>query len=153
MAAFEHLLTSYDIGDQLDDIASSDPPAYLRRCFAEGISTPELSIARVQQLTVCAMVLDSILNDRAYTTLEPELIADWRMHYGPKCAGMKVIAGAALRRALQMLLTRDPDAAAELEELQQRLQPGDAEQRHALLDDDVALNAAGLHSWLASRRP
>ena len=68
MAAFEHLLKSYDIGDQLDDIASSDPPAYLRRCFAEAISTPELPRARVQQLTVCAMVLDSILNDRDYAS-------------------------------------------------------------------------------------
>jgi glyoxylase-like metal-dependent hydrolase (beta-lactamase superfamily II) len=29
---------------------------------------------------------------------------------------------------------------------------GDAAQRHTLLDEDVALNAAGLHSWLA-RRP
>ena len=28
---------------------------------------------------------------------------------------------------------------------------GDAAQRHAILDDDVALNAAGLHSWLARR--
>jgi glyoxylase-like metal-dependent hydrolase (beta-lactamase superfamily II) len=29
---------------------------------------------------------------------------------------------------------------------------GDAAQRHAVLDDDIALNAAGLHAWL-SRRP
>lgn len=29
---------------------------------------------------------------------------------------------------------------------------GDAVRMHALLDDDVALNAAGLHSWLSSRR-
>ena len=124
MAIFEHLLKSYDVADQLDDIASSDPPAYLRRCFAESISTPELSFARVQQLTVCAMVLDSILNDRDYATLEPELISDWRVHYGAKCAGMKDTAAAALRRALQTLRDQDPDAAAELEELQQRLAPG-----------------------------
>lgn len=124
MAAFEHLLKSYDIGDQLDDIASSDPPAYLRRCFAEAISTPELSLARVQQLTVCAMVLDSILNYRDYATLEPELIADWRVHYGPKCARMKDTAVAALRRALEDLRDRDSAAAAELEELEQRLAPG-----------------------------
>jgi hypothetical protein len=39
MAGFEHLLKSYDIGDELDDIASSDPPAYLRRCFADAGST------------------------------------------------------------------------------------------------------------------
>ena len=78
MTGFEHLLKSYDVGDELDAIASSDPPAYLRRCFAEGISSPELSFARVQQLTVCVMVLDSILNDREYESLEPELVADWR---------------------------------------------------------------------------
>jgi hypothetical protein len=28
---------------------------------------------------------------------------------------------------------------------------GDAAQRHAILDSDIALNAAGLHSWLARR--
>jgi hypothetical protein len=123
MAAFEHLLRSYDVGDQLDDIASSDPPAYLRRCFAEGLSTPELSLARVQQLAVCGMVLDSILNDRDYDTLEPELIADWRAHYGSSCAHMKDTAVAALRRALETLRTQDPDAAAELEELEHRLAP------------------------------
>ena len=123
MAAFEHLLKSFDVGDQLDEIASSDPPAYLRRCFAEGISTPDLSNARVQQLAVCAMVLDSILNDRDYAMLEAELIADWRMHYGTQCSGITVIAGAALRRAHQTLLARDPDAAVELEALQQRLAP------------------------------
>ena len=37
MAGFEHLLKSYDVSDTLDDIASADPPAYLRRCFAEGL--------------------------------------------------------------------------------------------------------------------
>ncbi len=124
MAIFEHLLKSCDVADQLDDIASADPPAYLRRCFAEGISAPELSFARVQQLAVCAMVLDAILNDRDYATFEPELIADWRVHYGVRCAGMKDTAGAALHRALQTLRNQDPDAAAELEELHQRLVPG-----------------------------
>jgi len=123
MAGFEHLLKSYDVGDQLDDIASSDPPAYLRRCFAEGISAPKLSLTRVQQLAVCGMVLDSILNDREYDTLEPELIADWRAHYGQACAHMKDTAVAALRRALESLRDRDPDAAAELEELEHRLAP------------------------------
>jgi hypothetical protein len=123
MAGFEHLLKSYDVGDLLDDIASSDPPAYLRRCFAEGISTPTLSFPRVQQLAVCAMVLDSILNDRDYESLEPELIADWRVHYGPKCASMKETAIAALRRAAEHLRGQDPDAAAELEELGHRLSP------------------------------
>jgi hypothetical protein len=124
MAGFEHLLKSYEIGDQLDDIASSDPPAYLRRCFAEGLSTPDLSFARVQQITVCGMVLDSILNDRDYASLEPELIADWRTHYGQRCARMKDAAIAALRRALDNLRSKDPDAAAELEELEHRLAPG-----------------------------
>ncbi len=123
MAGFEHLLKSYDIGDQLDDIASSDPPAYLRRCFAEGISAPELSLTRIQQLAVCGMVLDSILNDRDYETLEPELIADWRAHYGQACAHLKDTAVAALRRALGSLHSQDPDAAAELEELEHRLAP------------------------------
>ena len=59
MAAYEHLMKSYDIGDQLDDIASADPPAYLRRCFAEGDSASSLSFSRVQQLAVCAMVIDA----------------------------------------------------------------------------------------------
>jgi hypothetical protein len=124
MAGFEHLLKSYDVGDQLDDIASSDPPAYLRRCFAEGLSTPELSFARVQQITICGMVLDSILNDRDYAVLEPELIADWRVHYGQNCARMKGAAVAVLHRALESLRGREPEAAAELEELEQRLAPG-----------------------------
>ncbi len=78
MAGFEHLLKSYDVSDLLDDIASADPPSYLRRCFAEGCSTPSLSWPRVQQLALCAMVLDSIVNDRDYDVFEPELIADWR---------------------------------------------------------------------------
>lgn len=123
MAGFEHLLKSYDVGDQLDDIASADPPAYLRRCFAEGLSTPELTFGRVQQLSVCGMVLDSILNDRDYEALEPELIADWRVHYGATCAHLRDTAVAALRRALENLQTRNPDAAIELEELAHRLAP------------------------------
>ena len=123
MAGFEHLLKSYDVRDQLDDIASSDPPAYLRRCFAEGLSSPELSLARVQQITVCIMVLDSILNDRDYERLEPELIADWRAHYGSACARIKGTAAAAARRALEVLRKEDPDAAPEFEELAQRLAP------------------------------
>jgi hypothetical protein len=123
MAGFEHLLKSYDVGDLLDDIASSDPPAYLRRCFAEGISTPTLSFVRTQQLAVCAMVLDSILNDRDYENLEPELVADWRAHYGQKCSSMKDTAVAALHRAVEQLRGQDPDAAAELEELEHRLAP------------------------------
>lgn len=126
MASFEHLLKSYDVADQLDDIASSDPPAYLHRCFAEGISSPELSFARVQQLSVCAMVLDSIVNDRDYVAFEPELLADWRMHFAAACARFKDTAVAALRRALDLLRARpeDAEAATELEELQHRLAAG-----------------------------
>jgi len=123
MAAFEHLLKSCDIHDELDDIASSDPPAYLRRCFAEGVSTPSLSFRRVQQLAVCAMVLDSILNDRDYESFEPELIADWRSHYAPTCAHLKEAAVAALRRAHESLAAEEPEAAAELEEIEHRLVP------------------------------
>jgi hypothetical protein len=121
MAGFEHLLKSYDVSDMLDDIASADPPAYLRRCFAEASSAPSLSWARVQQLALCAMVLDSIINDRDYEVLEPELIADWRLHYGHACAHVKDTAVLALRRALESLTPQDPDAAAELQELQRRL--------------------------------
>ena len=96
MAGFEHLLKSYDVGDMLDEIASADPPAYLRRCFAEGCSTPSLSWPRVQQLALCAMVLDSIVNDRDYDVFEPELIADWRSHYGHACAHVKDTRGAGI---------------------------------------------------------
>ncbi len=119
MGSFEHLLKSYDVADQLDDIASSDPPAYLHRCFAEGIS----SFTRVQQLSVCAMVLDSIVNDRDYEGFEPELMSDWRVHFAPACARFKDTAVAALRRALDILRAQpaDADAAGELEELQHRL--------------------------------
>ena len=123
MTGFEHLLNSYDVGDELDAIASSDPPAYLRRCFAEGLSSPELSFARVQQITVCAMVLDSILNDRDYESMEPELLADWRAHYGRHCALLKDTAVAALRRSLENLRKQDADSAAELENLEHRLAP------------------------------
>lgn len=121
MAGFEHLLDSYDVSDLLDDIASADPPAYLRRCFAEGCSAPTLSWTRVQQLALCGMVLDSILNHRDYAALEPELIADWRLHYGHACAQMQEIAVLALRRAQDISKSHDPDAAAELSELEHRL--------------------------------
>ncbi len=123
MAAFEHLLKSCNIPDQLDDIASSDPPAYLRRCFAEGTAAPDLDFITVQQLAVCAMVLDSILNDRDYEFFEPELIADWRAHYAPPCARLRDPAVAALRRAGETLASESPDAVAELEELERRLAP------------------------------
>jgi hypothetical protein len=124
MATYEHLVKSYDIGDQLDEIASADPPAYLRRCFAEGMSAPQLSWSRVQQLAVCAMVLDAIVNGRDYEPFEHELIADWRVHYASACAKFKDPAAQALRRVLETDRPQEPEAAAELEELATRLSPG-----------------------------
>jgi hypothetical protein len=121
MAAFEHLIQSYDVGDLLDDIASADPPAYLRRCFAEGSSSRVLSWPRVQQLAVCAMVLDAIINDRDYDFFEHELMADWRVHYAKACAKIKDTALQALRRVLERDRPQDADAAAELETVVSRL--------------------------------
>jgi hypothetical protein len=121
MADFGHLIESYDVGDLLDEIASADPPAYLRRCFAEGSSAPVLSWVRVQQLAVCAMVLDAIVNDRDYEFLERELIADWRVHYARACMKIKDTALQALRRVLEHARPADADAAAELETPANRL--------------------------------
>jgi hypothetical protein len=121
MAGFEHLIQSYDVGDLLDEIASAEPPAYLRRCFAEGSSALVLNWHRVQQLAVCAMVLDAIVNDRDYEFLERELIADWRVHYARACMKIKETALQALRRVLERDRPADSDAAAELETLANRL--------------------------------
>jgi hypothetical protein len=121
MPGFEHLIQSYDVGDLLDEIASAEPPAFLRRCFAEGWSAPVLSWQRVQQLAVCAMVLDAILNDRDYGFLERELIADWRVHYARACVKIKDTALQALRRVLERDRPADAEAAAELETLAGRL--------------------------------
>ena len=121
MAGFEHLIESYDVRDLLDDIASADPAAYLHRCFAEGVSAPVLSWPRVQQLAVCAMVLDAIVNDRDYEFLERELIADWRVHYTKACSKMKDLSLQALHRVLERERPKDADAAAELETLVNRL--------------------------------
>jgi hypothetical protein len=121
MAGFEHLVKSYDVGDQLDDIASADPPAYLRRCFAEGSAAPVLSWRRVQQLAVCAMVLDAIVDDGDYDIFEHELIADWRQHYAKPCAKLKEAAQLALRRVLERDRPEDVDAVTELETLVGRL--------------------------------
>jgi hypothetical protein len=123
MPAFEHLLRSEDTSDRLDEIASADPPAYLRRCFAEGCSAPALSFARVQELALCAMVLDAIVNDRDYEGFETELIADWRMHQRLACLHLRELALAALHRARAALGPEEPEAAAELEELTRRLAP------------------------------
>ncbi len=122
MDSFEHLLQSCDVGDMLDDIASADPPAYLRRCFAEGISAASLSWPRIQELALCGMVLDSIVNARDYAGLEPELISDWRLHFSHACSQMRPLALEALHRAGGMPAV--PDAAApELAELEHRLAP------------------------------
>jgi hypothetical protein len=117
MAAYEHLVKSYDVRDLLDDIASADPPAYLRRCFAEGCSAATLSWTRVQQLAICTMVLDAIVDGREYEIFEHELISDWRIHYAGACAKLKETAVQALRRALEHDRPQDPDAATELEQL------------------------------------
>ncbi|MGD0490117.1 MAG: hypothetical protein ABSC32_01105 [Steroidobacteraceae bacterium] len=120
MAGFEHLLQSCDVGDMLDDIASADPPAYLHRCFAEACSSPTLSWSRIQQLALCAMVLDSILNNRDYEGLEPELLSDWRVHFSRACSPIRDLAVEALRRAGTMPAV-PADAAPELAELEHRL--------------------------------
>ncbi len=124
MAGFEHLVKSYDVHELLDDISSADPPAYLRRCFAEGGSAPHLSWPRVQQLAVCAMVLDAIVNDRDYEYFEHELIADWRMHYRTACAKLRDVALKALQRILEREKPDDPETAGELESLVQRVAGG-----------------------------
>jgi hypothetical protein len=124
MAGFEHLLKNYDVRDMLDEIASADPPAYMRRCFAEALSAPAVTRVRVQQLAVCAMVLDAILNDRDYPELEPELIADWRAHYAARLARNKDTAVAGLRRAGEHFAASDAPVTEELTELEHRLAPG-----------------------------
>jgi hypothetical protein len=121
MAGFEHLTKSYGVRDLLDDIASSDPPAYLRRCFAEGSSAPHLPWPRVQQLAVCAMVLDAVLNDRDYEFLERELISDWRVHYTLAFGKLKDLAQQALSRVLEREKPEDAETLDELESLLLRL--------------------------------
>jgi len=123
MASFEHLLQSRDVSDMLDEIASAEPAAYLRRCFAEACSTPALSPARIPEIALCAMVLDAILEERDYEVLEPELIADWRVHQAPAFRGLRELALAALRRAAGELAATEPETAGELEELRRRLAP------------------------------
>jgi hypothetical protein len=119
---FEHLFNTFDFDDQLDDIASADPPAYLRRCFAEGLAAPHLTLVRLQQLAACAIVVDAVLHERAYDGLESELVADWRRHYPTAFAALQAPAVAALERALEYQPPlAEPDAAAEVRELEHRL--------------------------------
>jgi hypothetical protein len=124
MAGFEHLIKSYDVRDLLDDIASADPPAYLRRCFAEGSSAPHLPWPRVQQLAVCAMVLDAVLNDRDYEFLEHELISDWRVHYTLAFGKLQPLAQQALLRILEREKPEDSQILGELESLTRRVMGG-----------------------------
>jgi hypothetical protein len=121
MAEFEHLIKAYDVDDLLDEVASADPPAYLRRCFAEGCSAPVMSYARVQQLAACAMIWDAIVNNRDYEVFEHEMISDWRVHYASACAKLKDTAAQALHRVLERDRPEDADAAHELEELAARI--------------------------------
>lgn len=117
------LLKSYSIADQLDDIASADPPAYLHRLFAEAVADKNLSLARVQQVAVCAMVVDAVTAGREYGGLEPELIADWRDHYGAEMAKLKAPAVQALRATLAPASApADAIAVAELKALIERLE-------------------------------
>ena len=124
MAGFEHLVKSYDVRDLLDDIASADPPAYLKRCFAEGISASHLSWPRVQQVAVCAMVLDAVVNDRDYEFFEHELISDWRGHYRTACSKLKELAQQALLRILEREKPDDAQTSSDLESLEQRVAGG-----------------------------
>jgi hypothetical protein len=123
---FAHVFNSYDLADLLDDIASADPPAYLRRCFAEGLAATQLSWSRVQQLAGCALVVDAVADTREYEGLEPELLADWRLHFATPFAALKAPAVAVLQRIVAAnppLAVVQSEAAAELAELQRRLAP------------------------------
>ena len=42
------------------------------------------------------------------TGLEPELIADWRLHYAHACGQMQALAMLALRRAQEASQAHDP---------------------------------------------
>jgi hypothetical protein len=120
--AFEQLLKSLGVDDLLDEIASANPPAFLRRCFAEGLSSPRLADALARQVVGCAIVLDAVVNEREYPGVEPELIADWRVHYGRTLVALEPLAVQALRRAVEQ---DDALSAGEtgddMQELQRRL--------------------------------
>jgi hypothetical protein len=122
VTAFEELLKSLTIADLLDEIAGANPPAFLRRCFAEGLSSPRLYDAYARQVVGCAIVLDAVVNEREYPGVEPELIADWRTHYGRTLVSLEPLAVRALRRAAEQddaLSTGD--TGEEIQELQRRL--------------------------------
>jgi hypothetical protein len=122
VADAEHLLKSYDIESLLDDIASADPPAYLHRCFAEGLAARTLPWVRVQQLAACAMVIDAVAGGHVYAEFEQELIADWRERYQLQFAALKGVAAKALQGAIDRgAAPIDPDALGELRQLEQRL--------------------------------
>ena len=154
MAGFEHLIQSYDVGDLLDEIASADPPAYLRRCFAEGLSAPALSWARVQQLAVCAMVLDAIVNDRDYEFFERELIADWRVHYAQACMqnqGHGIASFAARARARSTRGRRGRGRAGNSGRI--GWQGPDVKHLHAQVLDGLLLRGRRAAARLAPPRP
>lgn len=121
MAEFDNLVKAFDINDQLDEIASAEPPAYLKRCFAEGISSQALTWRRIQQLAVCSMVLDAIVNDRDYAFFERELISDWRVHYTAACRKLKDLSREALTRVLDKDKPESADTRGEIELLIKRL--------------------------------
>ncbi len=122
MAEAEHLIKSYDVESLLDEIASADPPAYLHRCFAEGIAAAQLSWTRIQQLAVCAMVIDAVVDGQTYAGLEEELIADWHEHYLSQFASLKPLAAKVLQGVIDRgAASLEPEALAQLQQLQHRL--------------------------------
>jgi hypothetical protein len=122
MPDLQHVLKSYPLADLVDEIASANPPAFLRRCFAEGVSAPHLSWARVQELAGCALVLDAVVAGRDDGGIEPELVADWHAHYGAEFARLKSLAAQALGRAAGPdAPAADADALAELRQLREHL--------------------------------
>jgi hypothetical protein len=122
VAEAEHLIRSYDVESLLDEIASADPPAYLHRCFAEGMAAAQLSWTRVQQLAVCAMVIDAVVDGQTYAGLEEELIADWHEHFLAPFAALKPLAAKVLQGLIERApAPADPEALSELRQLQHRL--------------------------------
>ena len=122
VAEAEHLIKSYDVESLLDEIASADPPAYLHRCFAEGMAATQLSFVRVQQLAVCAMVIDAVVDGQTYAGLEEELIADWHEHYLGQFVSLKRLAAKVLQGVIERgAASLDAEVLAELRQLEHRL--------------------------------